>query len=32
MPQNLVIPRFYRIFAAEKKEIQYERIQEKNCR
>lgn len=32
MPPNLVIPRFYRIFAAETKEIQYERIQEKNCR
>ena len=32
MPQNLVIPRFYRIFAAKTKEIQYERIQEKNCR
>ena len=29
MPPNLVIPRFYRIFAAETKEIQHERIQEK---
>lgn len=29
MPPNLVILRFYRIFAAETKEIQYERIQKK---
>lgn len=29
MPPNLVILRFYRIFAAETKEIQYERIQKR---